>query len=92
MFSITVNAIGNILAKQGIIAFNVANLNTKGYKEIDLNNKKHKIAMTSDNNQNNVNLTKQIVYSNMNLIDLKANVAVLKSQNKMLGSLIDLKI
>ncbi|WP_291492293.1 flagellar basal body protein [Desulfurella sp.] len=92
MFCTTVNAIENSLAKQDIIAFNVANLNTKGYKEIDSNNYNHKIVKTSKNNQNNVDLTKQIVYLNVNLIDLKANVAVLKSQNKMLGSLIDLKI
>jgi flagellar basal body rod protein FlgB len=92
MFNVSINAIQNSLSKQAIISENVANLNTKGYQEIDLNNKNATYIQTSKSSPNNVNLANQLVYSNINVIDLKANVDVLKSQNKMLGYLLDINI
>ncbi|OSS41699.1 hypothetical protein DESAMIL20_1252 [Desulfurella amilsii] len=92
MFNANINAIQNTLLKQTIVTQNVANLNTKGYQEIDLNNKNTAYAQTSKSTPNNVNLASQLVYSNLNAIGLKANVDVLKSQNKMLGYLLDMNI
>lgn len=92
MFDVSINAIQNSLLKQAIVAQNVANLNTTGYHEIDLNNANIALKGNLKNTPNNVNLVNQLVYSKLNLIDLKANINVLKSQNKMLGYILDINI
>lgn len=91
IFNTTISAIQNVFKTQSAIAENIANLNTKDYKEKDINQALYRKTNNS-NQRNSVDLSKQIVYSNLNLISLEANVSVLKSQNKMLGSLLDINI
>ncbi len=92
MFDYSINAINNSLRKQSIVAQNIANLNTNGYSKLSIDNQNTSLTQVTQKILNSVCVSKQLVNSNLNLIDLSANVGVLKSQNKMLGYLLDISI
>jgi len=92
MFDSSINAINNSLKNQAFVAQNIANLNTKGYSKMSFENQNTSSTQFTQNVSNDVDLSKQLVNSNLNLIDLAANVKVLKSQNKMFGYLLDITI
>ncbi len=97
----SISGILNAFKREDITAQNVANLNTKNYKAKYMVNQELKNdgvtgVIKTDNSQaaengNNVNLAQEIVNSINNLEQEKANINVLRSQNEMIGSLIDIK-
>ncbi len=97
----SLSGIKNAFYRQDVTANNVANINTKNYKQINVINEEAKnggvIAKTEvskakpNRNGNNVNLVDQMVNQINNPNYEKANINVLRSQNEMIGSLIDLK-
>lgn len=95
MFGATLSAIDDALLRQSVSAYNVANLNTNGFseKEVVSTDKRFSIQdsiVTNKSNPNNLDLAKQIVNSNLSVVELGANVAQLKAQNKMIGSLLNI--
>lgn len=97
----SISGILNAFKREDITAQNVANLNTKNYKTKYMVNQELKNdgitgVIKTDNGQaaengNNVDLAKEMMNSINNLEQEKANINVLRSQNEMIGSLIDIK-
>jgi len=97
----SISGILNAFKREDITAQNVANLNTKGYKAKYVANQASEDGgvngvVKTDNNQaakngNNVGLAQEMINNINNLDQEKANINVLRSQNKMIGSLIDIK-
>ena len=97
----SLSGIRNAFERQDVTANNIANINTKNYKARDVLNKEvknggveaaiKKSTETPNKNGNNVNLTREIVNQINNINQEKTNINVLKSQNEMFGSLIDIK-
>ena len=97
----SVSGIRNAFLRQDVSANNVSNINTKNYqaKEVVNHSKKtggvqgvvENTKANSNNKTNNVSLVKETVNQMNNVNQEKANINVLKSQNEMIGSLIDLK-
>jgi len=96
------SGIKNAFYRQDITANNIANINTKNYKQLNVVNESLKgggvrgkaevsnAALTR--NGNNVNLVDQVVNQINNVNQEKANVNVLRAQNEMIGNLIDIKV
>ncbi|WP_025209515.1 flagellar basal body protein [Hippea sp. KM1] len=97
----SVSGIKNAFYRQDVTANNVANINTKNYKQINVINEeaggggveaKTTLSKAAPNrNGNNVSLVDQTVNQINNQAQNKANVNVLRAQNEMIGSLIDIK-
>ncbi len=97
----SLTGIRNAFYRQDITANNVANINTKGYKQINVVNETLKgggvrgraevSRAPANHNGNNVNLVEQTVNQINNVNQERANVNVLRAQNEMIGSLIDIK-
>ncbi|WP_022670371.1 flagellar basal body protein [Hippea alviniae] len=97
----SLSGIKNAFYRQDVTANNVANINTENYKQINVINEEAKnggvVARTqvskaaANRNGNNVNLVDQMVNQINNPNYEKANINVLRTQNAMIGSLIDLK-
>ncbi len=97
----SMSGILNAFKREDITAQNVANLNTKNYRAKQMVNQTLKDGGTAgvvktDNNQaaenpNNVDLAQEMINNINNLEQEKANTNVLRSQNEMIGSLIDIK-
>ncbi len=97
----SLTGIKNAFYRQDITANNVANINTKGYKQVNVVNESLKgggvkgrafvSKAPATHKGNNVNLVGQTVNQINNVNQEKANVNVLRAQNEMIGSLIDIK-
>ncbi len=98
----SLTGIKNAFYRQDVMANNIANINTKGYKQVNVVNETLKgggvrgkafvsKAPATHNKGNNVNLVGQTVNQINNVNQEKANVNVLRAQNEMIGSLIDIK-
>ncbi len=97
----SVSGVKNAFLRQYVSANNVANINTKGYQAKNVVNHEAKnggvrgavenTKAQANAKNNNVSLTNEMVNQINNANQEKANVNVLKSQNEMIGSLIDLK-
>ena len=97
----SISGIKNSFLRQDVAANNVANINTKNYQAKGVINKEAKnggvegiVTRTnapSNNKNNNVDLVTETVAQLNNINQEKANVNVLKTQNEMIGSIIDLK-
>lgn len=98
----SISGIKNAFLRQDITANNIANINTKNYKQINVVNESLKSGgvrgraevskAAPTHNGNNVNLVDQVVNQINNVNQERANVNVLKAQNEMIGSLIDIKV
>jgi len=98
----SVSGIRNAFLRQDVSANNVANINTKNYQAKDVVNYSKKTGgvqgvventkANKNNKTNNVSLVKETLNQINNVNQEKANANVLKSQNEMIGSLIDLKV
>jgi len=98
----SVSGIRNAFLRQDVSANNVANINTKNYQAKDVVNYSKKAGgvqgvventkANKNNKTNNVSLVKETLNQINNVNQEKANANVLKSQNEMIGSLIDLKV
>ncbi len=97
----SLSGIRNAFLRQDVSAGNVANINTKNYQSKGVLNVEAKqggvdsVVVRSNapgnHNKNNVNLVDEMVGQLNNVNQEKANINVLKSQNEMIGSIIDLK-
>ena len=97
----SLSGIKNAFLRQDVAADNVANMNTKNYQAKGVSNVEQKgggvegvVAKTnapSNHDNNNVDLIKEMVGQINNVNQEKANINVLRSQNEMLGSIIDIK-
>ncbi|AEA33392.1 flagellar basal body protein [Hippea maritima] len=97
----SLSGIKNAFYRQDITANNVANINTKNYKQVNVINQEAKgggveakttVSKAAPNrNGNNVSLADQMVNQISNQDQNKANVNVIRAQNEMIGSLIDIK-
>ncbi len=97
----SLSGIRNAFVRQDVAANNIANINTKNYKQINVVNEEqknggvkatfNKSKAAPTHNKNNVNLAQQMVSQMNNVNQEKANVKVVRAQNEMIGSLIDLK-
>jgi len=95
------SGIKNAFYRQDVVANNVANINTKNYKQINVVNESVRgggvkgRAVVSQapkgRNGNNVNLTEQVVNQINNVNQERANINTLRAQNEMIGSLIDIR-
>ena len=95
------SGIKNAFYRQDVVANNVANINTKDYKQINVVNESVKgggvkgravISQAPANrNGNNVNLVEQVVNQMNNVNQERANINTLRAQNEMIGSLIDIR-
>lgn len=82
----SLSGIRNAFVRQDVSANNVANINTKNYQAKTAADKNK-----AETKGNNVSLANEMVNQINNVNQEKANVNVVKAQNQMLGSLIDLK-
>ncbi len=97
----SLSGIKNAFLRQDVAANNVANMNTKDYQAKGVLNIEQKsggvegvVAKTnapSNRDNNNVDLVREMVGQINNVNQEKANINVLRSQNEMLGSIIDIK-
>jgi flagellar basal body rod protein FlgB len=97
----SLSGIKNAFLRQDVAANNVANINTKNYQAKGVLNVEQKNGgvegitvktnAPSNHDNNNVSLVDEMVGQLNNVNQEKANVNVLKSQNEMIGSIIDLK-
>ncbi len=73
---------------------NIANIDTQGYKASDtvLQNDGAGISASSSKSESRTNLTKEITDQISISKGIEANVAVIKTENKILGSLLDILI
>lgn len=103
MFSASLSALNDSSIRQDITANNIANLNSKNYKQLNVtslawpNNQGVSQAISRSNapadiNGNNVDLASQILNLDINSITYKANTKAIQAQNQMLGSLLNIKI
>ncbi len=95
------SGIKNAFYRQDVVANNVANINTKDYKQINVVNESVKgggvkgrafvSQAPANRNGNNVNLVEQVVNQMNNVNQERANINTLRAQNEMIGSLIDIR-
>ncbi len=95
------SGIKNAFYRQDVAANNVANINTKNYKQIDVINEsvrgggvrgRARVSQApATRNGNNVNLTEQVVNQLNNVNQERANINTLRAENQMIGSLIDIR-
>ncbi|MFK5881831.1 MAG: flagellar biosynthesis protein FlgE [Sulfurospirillum sp.] len=73
---------------------NVANINTDGYKAIDtvLSNQGKDIIANSSRSKQGVSLVKELSDQNLISIGVEANVKAINTQNKILGTLLDMLV
>ncbi len=95
------SGIKNAFYRQDVVANNVANINTKDYKQINVVNESVRSGgvkgrafvsqAPANRNGNNVNLVEQVVNQMNNVNQERANINTLRAQNEMIGSLIDIR-
>lgn len=100
-FSTSLSGIQAAIKRQDVTAHNVANVNTPGYEQIDVMQKEKagggveisglKRTPNPDKEHSNTDLAKEAVEQIQNKNSLKANVNAIKTQDKMLGALLDMK-
>ncbi len=75
-------------------ANNIANVNTDGYKSIDttLSSDNGNIQAKSSSSDNGVNLAKELVDQVPMSAGVEANVKAIETQEKMIGSVIDMLV
>ena len=99
-FSSAVSGMQTVIKRQEVAANNIANVNTPGFAEYDARQSEMtpggvRISNISrppnaDRTTSNTDLAKQAVDLLKNKNEMKANAAVIKTQDTMLGALLDI--
>jgi len=71
---------------------NIANINTDGYKTIDtaINNEGKDVVANSSRSEQGTNLTKEMGEESLISTGVEANVEAINTENKTLGTLLDM--